>query len=235
MDHAPIPEPVHDLVGGYIPILDDYLPTLDDTDAGIHGYVPIPDIEESGFDYYEKHKDWLIQRVILKYSKMAVKKGVKKALTVSLGGAANVIVEAPSLSKTSMHITALNTLLSEANYDCLCPAEFKSCNDIIHYLIQQKSKKFNRKVISMIPGVSTLQFLGHKGRALYKAFTGTLGQERSFLAHELHKKTKTCPLAQAAVAELLGSYHMQRCWATMYAVRDWDEGWRAIEDKMAST
>ena len=216
--------------------MENYIPTFDDIDAAVGGYTPLPDIDASLRDYYETHKESLMQQMIHDYGKMVAKKVASKGLSMLTGNLSDVLVKAPAISKTTRHLASLNSLLTTENYECVCrDDEGLKCAAIIQYIIQQKSKKLGRIFVDFVPGVGTVHDVGSKVRAVYKFTQGTLGQTRGYMAYELHKKLKTCSVAQAVVAELLGSVHMQRSWVRALTVRDWDEGWKMLEEKMASS
>ena len=84
-----------------------------------------------------------------------------------------------------------------------------------------------------LPVVGTLESL----RAVVHGATKTnKGGEREKYARLLRNKAHSgCPKAQATVAELLGNYLRQESWEAMFSLCAWDEGWKVLKEKMAST
>ncbi|UYM14866.1 hypothetical protein [Endozoicomonas euniceicola] len=208
---------------------------VDAVDAVAHGYTPLPEIDPQLLNYYERHRVRLLEQLIQEVTQRVTKRIVMQGLEVLTGNLADVVANIPAAVKTSRHLACLRSLLETESYECVCrEGEGQDCKDIIRYVINQKSKKLARTGIDMIPGVSTLQAAGSKARAAYKFIRGTLGQTRGYMAYDLHKKMKTCSLAQAAAAEMLGSVYLPKCWVKAYTVRDWDEGWTVLQEKMES-
>lgn len=77
-------------------------------------------------------------------------------------------------------------------------------DEVLPYLIHQKTSKYHRKVVSAVPGLGLLETARAVGKKAYKAWSGTLGQERTEAARWLamHLITHNCALAQLIVAEL---------------------------------
>ena len=208
---------------------------VDVVDAATHGYTPLPEIDAQLLDYYESHKETLLEQLMQEMTQRATKHIVMQGLELLTGNLSDVVANIPAVVSTSRHLACLRSLLETENYECVCrEGEGQDCKAIIRYVIHQKSKKLARTGIDMIPVVSTLQTAGSKARAAYKFIRGTLGQTRGYMAYDLHKKMKTCSLAQAAAAEMLGSVYLPKCWIKAYTVRDWAEGWTALQDKMES-
>jgi hypothetical protein len=105
-------------------------------------------------------------------------------------------------------------------------------NDVLPYIIEQKNKKFHRKVVGAVPGVGLLESARAIGKKAYKAATGTLGQERNRSARWLakHLITHNCGLTQAIVAELYSFDEM--LWLLE---QDFPTVVRFLEDKLKST
>ena len=221
------------------PILSSFLDiagAVDTVDAVAHGYSPMPEIDPELLDHYEIHKQSLLEQLMREVANRAMKHVAMKGLKLLTGEMADVVASIPAIVSTSRHLACLNSLLETETYECLCrDGEGQNCKAIIRYIIDQKSKKLGRTGASLIPAVGTLQAIGSKAHAAYKFIDGTLGQTRSYMAYDLHKKMKICSLAQAVAAELLGSVYLPNCWLIAFTVRDWDEGWTVLKDKMEST
>lgn len=218
------------------PDIVDYIPSPSNIGAVVAGYTPLPHIVESSRDYYETHKQVLLQQLMQDFGRMVVKEVASKGLSVLTGGLSDTLTTAAAITSTTRHLACLNLLLETENYECVChDDEGLNCKAIIQYIVQQKSKKFVKTAVSAVPAVGTIQSIGSKVRAIYKFGQGTLGQTRGYMAYDLHKKLKTCSLAQAVAAELVGSVYMQRSWIKAFTIMDWDEGWKILEEKMASS
>jgi hypothetical protein len=57
----------------------------------------------------------------------------------------------------------------------------------------------------------------------------------SYIIEQKQKASNGCPKAQAIVAELLGNYRRQESWEAMFTVCEWEDGWKVLNEKMAST
>ena len=214
----------------------DIASAVDTVDAVAHGYTPLPEIDAQLLNDYENHKTSLLEQLMQEVTKRAMKQIAMKGLKLLTGNMADVVASIPAIMSTSSHLACLNALLETETYECVCrDGEGQNCKAIIRYIIDQKSKKLGRTGAGLIPVVGTLQAVGSKARAAYKFIHGTLGQTRGYMAYDLHKKMKTCSLAQAVAAELLGSVYLPNCWLKAFTVRDWDEGWTVLQDKMEST
>lgn len=209
---------------------------VDAASAAAQGYTPLPDINPELLDYYESHRESLLEQLKQEVMQRAVKYVAMKGLKLLTGNLSETVAKVPAVMSTTRHLACLRLLLDTENYECVCrDGEGQNCKSIIRYVINQKSKKLVRTGVDMVPALSPVQSAGSTARAAYKFVRGTLGQTRGYMAYDLHKKMKTCSLAQAAVAEMLGSVYLQKCWIKAFTVRDWDEGWKALEEKMAST
>jgi hypothetical protein len=101
------------------------------------------------------------------------------------------------------------------------------------YTIAQKQKKKKRRIMGVVPVVGTLESL----RAVIHSVTKTdKGREREKYAKILQNKARNgCPKAQATTAELMGNYLRRESWEAMFSLCAWDEGWKVLKEKMAST
>ena len=115
----------------------------------------------------------------------------------------------------------------------MCKQRPRTCDDILKYTIEQKTKKASRRAVGTIPVVGTVAALKSKIHALAKTDRG--GKREQYAKILRGKAHSGCPKAQAIVAELLGSYRRQDSWKEMFSVVGWDEGWKVLKDKMGST
>jgi hypothetical protein len=77
-------------------------------------------------------------------------------------------------------------------------------NEVLPYVIEQKSSKLHRKVVSSVPGLGIVEGVRAAGNKAVKLVRGTQGVERLNAARWLavHLITHNCALAQAMVSEL---------------------------------
>jgi hypothetical protein len=77
-------------------------------------------------------------------------------------------------------------------------------DEVLPYIIEQKSSKFHRKVVSSVPGLGLVEGVRAVGNKAVKLARGTLGVERTNAARWLaiHLITHNCAVAQGIVAEL---------------------------------
>ena len=104
--------------------------------------------------------------------------------------------------------------------------------DVLPYLIEQKNKKYHRKVVGAVPGLGLAETLRAVGKKAYKAASGTLGVERNRSARWMakHLITHDCALVQAIIAELFSFEEM-----VWIKDQEFDEVVKLIEGKMKST
>jgi hypothetical protein len=176
--------------------------------------------------------------LVAKYSKKVAKSIAKAAMnhcTFSIGG---VIFEAPAAYLTHRHIENLHAILiSDTTYKCDCAGITKNplanCTPRLVYAISQKEKKSVHVKRAAIPVFGTLDALRSKFHAITKS---DRGGDRELNAKLLRNAARNgCPQARAAIAELLGNFTHQDSWRMMFAVCDWEEGWKVLKDKLAST
>jgi hypothetical protein len=185
---------------------------------------------------WSKDKDKWKAYVAKHLAKTAVKSGVASVVnhfTMSVGGA---IFEAPALYNTGLHIKHLSEIQTNGTtYPCQCEEveHTLTCDDILKYTIEQKKKKASRRAVGTIPVLGTAAALKAKIHAVTKTDRGGKREQYAKILRE--KAHNDCPKAQAIVAELLGSYRSQDSWKEMFSVVGWDEGWKVLKDKMAST
>jgi hypothetical protein len=101
-----------------------------------------------------------------------------------------------------------------------------------NYTIEQKLAKYGRRIVAATPVVGTGEVLRAKIHAVTK--TGK-GVKREQYARLLHGRAEECLMAQAIVAELLGSYRSQDSWKETFSLAEWNDGWKVLKEKMAST
>jgi len=123
--------------------------------------------------------------------------------------------------------------LDVTTYPCKCAEEASKCGEILQYIIAQKEKKKARRVLGAIPVIGTFESV----RGAYRSLTKTdRGGERELMAKILRNNARNgCPKARAIVADLVGNYKTQVSWQQMFSVCDWEEGWKVLKEKMAST
>lgn len=160
--------------------------------------------------------------------------GVALTLTTS-------VLSARSAHKSRLHRDHLEAIQKRVNAYACMPLDAKLSNNTEHkviadgvlpYIIEQKSKKYHRKVVGAIPGVGLLESVRAVGNKAYKAWSGDLGEKRGRAAKWLawHLITHNCGLAQAIVAELYSFEEM--LWIKD---QDFKEVKNLIADKMKST
>ena len=122
-------------------------------------------------------------------------------------------LSAMSAYKTGQHLAVLEKIAARRHsYDCT-GLMFQSnrreytqiAEEVLSYLILQKSEKQARKTIGAVPiAGSALTSAYSIGRYVYKKAKGKLGDTRNTMAFDLtkHLLTHNCGLAQAIVAEL---------------------------------
>jgi hypothetical protein len=183
---------------------------------------------------WEADKNRWNKYVAAQYTKMLVKGGLAYAVnhfTLSIGG---VIFEGPGMYKTDLHIKRLLEIRAcEKNYPCECNKDDIPCREVLDYTIEQKLKKYGRRIAGAIPVVGTAETLRAKIGGAIKTERGVKRERYARLLH--HKAHDSCPMAQAIVAELLGSYRSQDSWKEMFSVVEWGDGWKVLKHKMAST
>lgn len=111
--------------------------------------------------------------------------------------------------------------------------EHKSISeDVLPYLVEQKNKKYHRKVVGAVPGLGLAETLRAVGKKAYKAASGSLGVERNRSARWLarHLITHDCAMTQAIVAELFSFEEM-----VWIKDQEFDDVVKLIEGKMKST
>ena len=171
-----------------------------------------------------------------------VKQGVKSALASAVNhftfNVAGAIFEAPALVWTSRHIEQLGEVKNDdTNYPCGCAnlnlGDALNCGDILDYVLEQKTKKKNRRILGVVPVIGTFESLRAK---VHGALKTNRGGDRENRARILHIKARSgCLKSRATVAELMGNYRRQESWEAMFGICDWDEGWKVLKEKMAST
>jgi hypothetical protein len=200
------------------------------------GYLVLVDPAEA-HDAWKKDQTRWKKYVAAHYTKMLVKGGLAYAVnhfTFSIGG---VIFEGPGIVKTDLHIKRLLEIRDspevEKQYACGCdPDESPTCRQILNYTIEQKLAKYGRRIVAATPVVGTGEVLRAKIHAVTK--TGK-GVKREQYARLLHGRAEECLMAQAIVAELLGSYRSQDSWKETFSLAEWNDGWKVLKEKMAST
>ena len=122
-------------------------------------------------------------------------------------------LSALSAYKSGQHVAVLERIAARKySYDCsglMFQANRREhthiADEVLSYLILQKTEKQARKSIGAVPiAGSALTSAYSMGRYIYKKAKGTLGETRTAMAFDLtkHFLTHNCGLAQAIVAEL---------------------------------
>jgi hypothetical protein len=185
---------------------------------------------------WKEHKDRWMKYVAAHYTKTAVKGGLAAVVnhfTFSIGG---VIFEGPGIVKTDLHLKRLFEIqTNNKHYPCYCKKVEGglTCGQILDYTIEQKLKKYGRRIVRSIPVVGSAAALGAKIEGVTKTDRGGKREQYAKILRE--KAQSDCPKAQAIVAELLGSYRSQDSWKEMFSVCEWTEGWKVLKHKLAST
>lgn len=194
-------------------------------------YVPLVDTEKAKSAWKSDENRWK-KYLAAKYGKKALKvtaKSVVNNFTFHVGG---VIFDAPAMWKTHHHIQRLTTLKNHVHYKCGCGGDEK-CTALVEYALQQKKRKQTSLGLSAVPVVGAIN---DARRTVHWMSKKDAGKTREDQAKEICERLENeCPLAQALVAELCGkNYTTQEAWIKMFSIADWDDGWRAIKDKLAS-
>lgn len=202
-------------------------------------YGPQIDVAEQGRAAWEENKDRWKKHLAAKFAKTGAKMAVKSVVNHFTFSAAGAIFEAPALYSTHQHIQNLERLRLEPQYPCGCEHIDMtiSCLSILDYCISQKSKKQTTTAIGTVPVVGTVNAVKHKVHALLKKDRGGTRERnaRILISKARGGREGGCLLAQAMIAELCGSYTRHECWSEMFTIIDWDEGWKYVKEKMAST
>ncbi len=156
----------------------------------------------------------------------------------------NTYINAKAAHKTRKHRANLREIFRNryhsSKYDCYGVGALADWNEhnqiaeqILPYVIEQKSKKYGRRVRYAIPGVnllSTFRAVGTKG---WKALRRTLGEERKEAAKWMtgHLFTHNCDLVEAIIAELFSYEEM--LWMKMHA--DEEVATTCLAHKLRST
>jgi hypothetical protein len=185
---------------------------------------------------WESNKERWLKFLVASYAKTGVKTAAASAVNHFTFNVLGAIFEAPALVKTYRHLDQLEDIQkNNTNYPCRCQVadgDGVTCSNILEYTIEQKQKKKKRRFIGAVPVIGTLESL----RAGFHAATkSNRGGQREMYAKMLHMKARNCPKGQATVAELLGNYRYQDSWEAMFSLCDWEEGWKVLKEKMAST
>jgi hypothetical protein len=200
-------------------------------------YLPFTDMEAAEGAWEQKKNEWL-KFLMASYAKQGVKSALASAVNHFTFNVAGVIFEAPALVWTSRHIEQLGEIKTDTQYypcDCvnLGPGNSLTCGDILEYVIEQKTKKKNRRILGAVPVIGTFESLRAK---VHGALKSNRGGDRENRARILHTKARAgCLKSRATVAELMGNYKRQESWEAMFSLCSWDEGWKVLKEKMAST
>jgi hypothetical protein len=199
------------------------------------GYLVLVDPAEA-HDAWKKDQTRWKKYVAAHYTKMLVKGGLAYAVnhfTFSIGG---VIFEGPGIVKTDLHLKRLFEIqTNNKHYPCYCKKVEGglTCGQILDYTIEQKLKKYGRRIVRSIPVVGSAAALGAKIEGVTKTDRGGKREQYAKILRE--KAQSDCPKAQAIVAELLGSYRSQDSWKETFSLAAWGDGWKVLKEKMAST
>jgi hypothetical protein len=190
--------------------------------------------EEAAQQAWESNKKKWTTHLLTKYAKTAAKTTTKSVVNHFTFSVAGAIFDAPAAISTSTHIERLGAIqINETTYPCKCGESATKCADVLKYVIEQKEKKKTRRIVGAIPVIGTLESL----RGIYRSLTKTnKGGERELMAKVLRNNARNgCPKARATAADLVGNYKKRESWEQMFSVCDWEEGWKVLKEKMAST
>lgn len=206
-------------------------------------YIPQVDINAAKGKFEANKVRWR-EHLAKTYSKKAAKTIASSALNQVAANSAAPVFGIPSAIKTKQHINRLKELQAYQPYPCTCHQieGVLSCEEIMDYVLTKKQGKLYHKSVASVPGASTLESLRAAFKGAYKRYKGTKGERREKFAHILFNKARNgsheqtaCLYCQAIVAELLGNYTKQASWEKLFAILDWDQGWKLIFEKLAST
>ena len=170
--------------------------------------------------------------------------GIGLVVTGAVFTLATAGCSAVSAHKSRLHRNGLQAIYDRRNAYACGPVDIKDTNgvnrfehksiseDVLPYLVEQKNKKYHRKVVGAVPGIGLAETLRAVGKKAYKAASGTLGVERNRSARWLakHLITHNCGLAQAIIAELFSFEEM-----VWIKDQEFDDVVKLIEGKMKST
>ncbi len=160
-------------------------------------------------------------------------------LTLATAGCSAV-----SAHKSRLHRNGLQAIYDRRNAYACGPVDIKDTagtnhfehksitEDVLPYLIEQKNKKYHRKVVGAVPGLGLAETIRAVGKKAYKAASGNLGVERNRAARWIakHLITHNCGIAQAIVAELFSFEEM--LWIKD---QEFDDIVKLVEGKLKST
>jgi lambda repressor-like predicted transcriptional regulator len=198
-------------------------------------HLVLVDAKEAHAAWEPNKKKWL-EFLLAKYAKTAVKTVLANAVNHFTFNVAGALFEAPSLIWTARHLEQLGEIRdNNANYGCECHQvdQTLTCADILSYIIEQKQKKGKRRLVGVVPVVGTFETVRAALRSVTKQNKGHVREQNAKTLR--NKASNGCPKAQAIVAELLGNYRRQESWEAMFTVCEWEDGWKVLNEKMAST
>jgi len=122
---------------------------------------------------------------------------------------------------------------NDATYHCNGHPTGLTCASLAQYALDQKRKKLGRLKVSVVPVVGSAETL----RSIATALTKTdRGRQRELNAHVFHARAREgCPKSRAVVRELMGGADKATAEEMVRALCEWDEGWKLINEKLAST
>lgn len=184
--------------------------------------------KEKWWGYFDSHYN--TKRLYAMKAGKFVASSAANMFTYKVGGA---IFQAPAVFKTGHHINRLNEIIYNSPFECQCQ---NKCKDIGAYVIRQKEKKLMRRTASMIPVAGSLESARGVSKNVYKRLNSTQGKERERNASSLLKGIHaSCPMAQAIVAELVGSnFKEQVAWEKMFALARYGGFVKVVKMKLAS-
>lgn len=201
-------------------------------------YFPLVDVDTIVAAYESNKLRWQ-QHVAKKYSNKAAKAIASTAINQLTANTAAPIFGVPVVLKTKKHLQRLKLLRNnEAHlYPCHCIniEGAITCHDMLSYVIQKKQGKIYHKSLGSIPVLSTLETMRGVLKSGYKHLQGTKGTRRELVAKTLRMKARECNLCRATIAELLGDVTEQQSWQDMFGLLAWEEGWKIVFEKIAST
>ena len=206
-------------------------------------YIPQIDINAVHNRYESNKLRWQLH-LAKTYSKKAAKTIASTALNQLAANTAAPILGVPSVIKTKQHIKRLEQLRNQTPYPCMCHKidSATGCDAIMEYVLAKKQGKIYHKSLASIPVAATLETFRGALKSAYKRYHGTKGSNREKFAKILFNKARNgsrdqnaCLYCQAIIAELLGNFTKHESWEEMFAILDWDQGWKIVFEKLAST
>lgn len=170
--------------------------------------------------------------------------GIGLVVTGAVITLATAGLSAVSAHKSRLHRNSLQEMYDRRNAYVCGPVDISDrsgvdrvahkciAEEVLPYLIEQKNKKYHRKAVGAVPGLSVAVTLRGATNNIYKRLRKTIGKERTYSAQMLaiHLIIHNCSITQAIVSELFSFEEM--LWIKD---QEYDDVVKLLEGKMKST